>query len=271
MKIENDSAVIKRVIGFTLIELLIVIAIIAILAAILFPVFATAREKARQTACVSNGKQIGLALMQYVQDYDEVTPYTSIESGTYNPSGSSVGVLLASYIKSTQVWRCPSDSLHRAAVQDTSVGASEHGYANVSYAYNFYFMERSKVPSSIYSLATPANAWQYYPSPLAAGQMQTPSLDGAFFADWGASIDDTNSWAISSTNFQALEGYPAPASATQAQVVNAAGHNNGGTCIFADGHSKWIPGNFYASQYRIEINTGNVYRDFGTTSTIFHE
>jgi prepilin-type N-terminal cleavage/methylation domain-containing protein len=60
--------------GFTLIELLVVIAIIAILAAILFPVFAAAREKARQTACSSNLKQLGLAFVQYTQDYDEQYP-----------------------------------------------------------------------------------------------------------------------------------------------------------------------------------------------------
>ena len=64
----------SRTVGFTLIELLVVIAIIAILAAILFPVFAQAREKARQTACLSNVKQVGLGLMMYAQDYDEVLP-----------------------------------------------------------------------------------------------------------------------------------------------------------------------------------------------------
>jgi prepilin-type N-terminal cleavage/methylation domain-containing protein/prepilin-type processing-associated H-X9-DG protein len=66
--------------GFTLIELLVVIAIIAILAAILFPVFAQAREKARQTTCVSNEKQIGLAILQYVQDYDEDLPQSTDEN-----------------------------------------------------------------------------------------------------------------------------------------------------------------------------------------------
>ena len=61
--------------GFTLIELLVVIAIIAILAAILFPVFSQARDKARQTTCLSNAKQVGLAVMQYQQDYNELYPF----------------------------------------------------------------------------------------------------------------------------------------------------------------------------------------------------
>src|SRR5512135_2806692 len=74
----------KRI-GFTLIELLVVIAIIAILAAILFPVFAQAREKARQTSCLSNTKQIALAMLMYSQDYDELLPLGSTqgENGTW--------------------------------------------------------------------------------------------------------------------------------------------------------------------------------------------
>jgi len=95
----------KRQHGFTLIELLVVIAIIAILAAILFPVFARAREKARQTNCLSNCKQLGLANMMYAQDYDECFPmqYIEVEGEVwYYP------FVTVPYIKNTQIWRCPS-------------------------------------------------------------------------------------------------------------------------------------------------------------------
>ncbi|MEI6503286.1 MAG: DUF1559 domain-containing protein [Armatimonadota bacterium] len=91
--------------GFTLIELLVVIAIIAILAAILFPVFAKAREKARQASCLSNTKQLGLAIMQYAQDYDELLP------GTYTQNPNTLWAQnIAPYTKNTQVFSCPSDS-----------------------------------------------------------------------------------------------------------------------------------------------------------------
>ena len=89
--------------GFTLIELLVVIAIIAILAAILFPVFARAREKARQTSCLSNGKQLTLAFQMYAQDYDEVLPCYWY--------GDSVGywcVVIYPYVKNEQIFVCPS-------------------------------------------------------------------------------------------------------------------------------------------------------------------
>jgi prepilin-type N-terminal cleavage/methylation domain-containing protein/prepilin-type processing-associated H-X9-DG protein len=95
--------------GFTLIELLVVIAIIAILAAILFPVFARAREKARQTSCLSNLKQLGTALQMYVQDYDSMTPPHNDDDGSDGWRWFQFPLRLLPYTKNTQILRCPSD------------------------------------------------------------------------------------------------------------------------------------------------------------------
>jgi prepilin-type N-terminal cleavage/methylation domain-containing protein/prepilin-type processing-associated H-X9-DG protein len=117
--------------GFTLIELLVVIAIIAILAALLFPVFAQAREKARQTACLSNLKQIGSAFAMYAQDYDERMPdrrdlKAALPGGfrpwtSWPPSDPRAGwaaLVLQSYTKNDAIWSCPSvEGAMRSVVQ----------------------------------------------------------------------------------------------------------------------------------------------------------
>ena len=146
--------------GFTLIELLVVIAIIAILAAILFPVFAKAREQARKTACVSNVKQIGLAWMMYVQDYDESYPPSNSplnsqwgpsitfnnkypckpcrphlktdDTVTYDPT-----IYAIPYIKNQDIFKCPSDSgIPSALVHDPSQGRPVWMVEHTSYCLN---------------------------------------------------------------------------------------------------------------------------------------
>jgi prepilin-type N-terminal cleavage/methylation domain-containing protein/prepilin-type processing-associated H-X9-DG protein len=131
--------------GFTLIELLVVIAIIAILAAILFPVFARARENARRASCQSNLKQIGLGIMQYTQDYDEKYPLRRINgialpaNGTNaaNPNANDVPwhFVIQPYVKSYQLFKCPSNTSTGAlnntnALVPRSYVASNNGASN---------------------------------------------------------------------------------------------------------------------------------------------
>ena len=125
--------------AFTLIELLVVIAIIAILAAILFPVFARARENARRSSCSSNIKQIGLGFQQYIQDYDEKFPLVAGGATTTAASGlQSQGwaIQLQPYLKSTQIFQCPSETNTPSAAATSSTNAA-YGTTNFSdYWYN---------------------------------------------------------------------------------------------------------------------------------------
>lgn len=150
--------------GFTLIELLVVIAIIALLAAILFPVFASVRGKARQISCASNLRQIGIGITMYTQDNDDLYPYAVDASDKYavpplwpskyqaqisampliNPwkTGNEPGVLTP-YIKSNDLWRCPSDSGY--TILDNAPGSSLDAHPSAYQAYGSSYLTRTEI------------------------------------------------------------------------------------------------------------------------------
>ncbi len=196
----------RRRCGFTLIELLVVIAIIAILAAILFPVFAKAREKARQSNCSSNVKQMMLASMQYVQDFDEKVFVD------HSRDANRLGWMdfITPYMKSVQIMYCPSQS-HASNPPQTSTCSGGTGcWAGVRLI--DYNPINCLFRQSIAQMAAPANQlfmmenWRQCQCVTICGGGGTP---GTFTADAG-------SW--SSLQFKHNEGM------------------NGG---YADGHVKW--------------------------------
>jgi prepilin-type N-terminal cleavage/methylation domain-containing protein/prepilin-type processing-associated H-X9-DG protein len=118
--------------GFTLIELLVVIAIIAILAAILFPVFARARESARRTSCSNNLKQIGVGILQYAQDNDEMYPVDD----TNDPATVGWAFTIQPYVKSVQILQCPSETTPPPASATPALSADTPGFTDYWYNRN---------------------------------------------------------------------------------------------------------------------------------------
>lgn len=209
--------------GFTLIELLVVI---AILAAILFPVFARARENARRSSCMSNMKQIGLGWLQYAQDYDEkVVPATS--NGCSNGGAFAWTVILQPYLKSTQILICPSDTTANSSV---------------SYTYNIIASRSDPDPPA----CSPPRTIGGLPLPA-----ETPIfLDGNGVTYTGATAD--RNYAPMFFMNQGNPGSFSPRDILNVTTPSAAGigynfsgnitqrHLGGANLLFSDGHVKWF-------------------------------
>jgi len=203
--------------GFTLIELLVVIAIIAILAAILFPVFAKAREKARQSSCLSNVKQIGLGLLQYAQDFDERLPatYQWYVQGNDWPL-YSWRMCVYPYVKNSQIFRCPSDNQNSG---DPSGAVS----MLVSYHANPWIMPgvRGTFDGSMGTITHPAETMMIF--------------DCWNSGNWCA---DGN-WSGGKCSATCFGGKP---SGLRVDGVDISRHNGGFNACLADGHGKWYQG-----------------------------
>jgi len=261
--------------AFTLIELLVVVAIIALLAAILFPVFNRARENARRASCQSNLKQLGLAFMQYNQDYDQYWPVGVGAADNSGIGGTGWAGPILTYVKNQQVFTCPSDIMSPSSYWQSTDGLSE-----LSYIYNQNFGTWPGNPGNGAPIS-PLNdallggpslsvvlcegafgsstsmSGGFWPSNYTTGQSQysqggtydfvsngSGSFSPAGFGGWSNSGGSLVEWGNLTLNERFAFG----------DFINVAGsgtnpgrHFGGGNFLLADGHVKWYLGSAVAN------------------------
>ena len=276
--------------GFTLIELLVVIAIIAILAAILFPVFAQAREKARSISCLSNEKQIGLGVIQYQQDYDEKNP------GGLNGYGGGSGYAgqIYPYVKSTNVFKCASDSTLFTQKSSSLAINSNTTLANRNPACD---INGDSLPIAAYSSPaktilifevanslgydidtetrkatdTPAGTATYCGGSPAGNGLGGDYLPNGYNGHAGAGTP--NDGAI-----KYATGIPNGATADLGSYLTPLGrHQQGSNYVMADGHAKWLrssmvsagPNAANETDKQVDHTAANAYTPAAGTSGTF--
>jgi prepilin-type N-terminal cleavage/methylation domain-containing protein len=231
--------------AFTLIELLVVIAIIAILAAILFPVFAQARDKARQSACLSNCKQIGLAINMYVDDYDETFYWqkawdetVDVGAGFWGPSYKSYirwPMAHLPYVKNKEVFTCPSDKSALGRNFCKAPGGPGCVPWKISFGTNLMLMCYTTSPVKLAQLQRPAEKIF-----LAEGQQAFACCENwnvEYFR--GANyVGGENGWTDYGT-YRKQVGGAKKLGVGDDKMGAVTRHQLGNIAVFADGHAKW--------------------------------
>jgi len=281
---ENNTRQNTKKRGFTLIELLIVIAIIALLAAILFPVFGRARENARRASCSSNLRQIGLAMQQYATDYDSFYPavlqcQAALVSGNC-PSGVrdlAWPTLIYPYIKSQQVYVCPSNEKSGYIHNNGVAARTYYGVTSNDGSTNVATMTEKATLLSYSRNVIPTNGWKSYStsagkSGYAIGGTRTPIRESAL-RDSSGTIHIVDGWSSSLSGGASMRGITSEirtdryAHNSASQTINGVNSTSGDTvaskvafrhfqgfnALFGDGHVKWLKsGSTTPSQWTIQ-------------------